>query len=199
MSEDADRIKRLITFRKKIETRIGDLETELKELQATLEMVNSILMEKGFKRAEISTKAPEAETTREEKGEETAMEEVAQTEMTAQSASTLKSVTGEVLAEVYVDSNTLHIVPAGDKNFNINTPPFNQFLLQRVLLKMQERDGELARSGQLDPNEILCFDIIRDGDVIREIVIRNFDLDRLTELKSSIRWTLEKMYEKMKG
>lgn len=199
MSEDADRIKGLIAFRKRVETRIGDLETELKELQATLETVNSILMEKGFKRAEISTKAPEAETAREEKGEETAMEEVAQTEMTAQSASTLKSVTGEVLAEVYVDSNTLHIVPAGDKNFNINTPPFTQFLLQRVLLKMQERDGELARSDQLDPNEILCFDIIRDGDVIREIVIRNFDLDRLTELKSSIRWTLEKMYEKMKG
>ncbi len=58
MSEDADRIKRLIAFRKRIETRIGDLETELKELQATLETVNSILMEKGFKRAEISTKAP---------------------------------------------------------------------------------------------------------------------------------------------
>jgi len=200
MSEDADRIKRLIAFRKRTETRIGDLETELKELQATLETVNSILMEKGFKRAEISAKASTVETAGEEKGEETPMEEsVTQTEMAAQSASTLKSVTGEVLAEVYVDSNTLHIVPAGDKNFNINTPPFNQFLLQRVLLKMQERDGELARAGQLDPNEILCFDITRDGDVIREIVIRNFDLDRLTELKSSIRWTLEKMYEKMKG
>jgi hypothetical protein len=200
MSEDADRIKRLIAFRKRTETRIGDLETELKELQATLETVNSILMEKGFKRAEISAKASTVETAGEEKGEETPMEEsVTQTEMAAQSASTLKSVTGEVLAEVYVDSNTLHIVPAEDKNFNINTPPFNQFLLQRVLLKMQERDGELARAGQLDPNEILCFDITRDGDVIREIVIRNFDLDRLTELKSSIRWTLEKMYEKMKG
>jgi len=200
MSEDADRIKRLIAFRKRIETRIGDLETELKELQATLETVNSVLLEKGFKRAEISAKASTVETAGEEKGEETPMEEsVTQTEMAAQSASTLKSVTGEVLAEVYVDGDTLHIVPAGDKNFNINTPPFSQFLLQRVLLKMQERDGELARAGQLDANRILCFDITRDGDAIREIVIRNFDVDRLTELKSSIRWTLEKMYEKMKG
>jgi hypothetical protein len=200
MSEDADRIKRLIAFRKRIETRIGDLETELKELQATLETVNSVLLEKGFKRAEISAKASTVETAGEEKGEETPMEEsVTQAEMAARSASTLKSVTGEVLAEVYVDGDTLHIVPAEDKNFNINTPPFSQFLLQRVLLKMQERDGELARAGQLDANRILCFDITRDGDVIREIVIKNFDLDRLTELKSSIRWTLEKMYEKMKG
>lgn len=200
MSEDADRIKRLIAFRKRIETRIGDLETELKELQATLETVNSVLLEKGFKRAEISAKASTVETAGEEKGEETPMEEsVTQTEITAQSAGTLKSVTGEVLAEVCVDGDTLHIVPAEDKNFNINTPPFSQFLLQRVLLKMQERDGELARAGQLDANKILCFDITRDGDVIREIAIKNFDSDRLTELKSSIRWTLEKMYEKMKG
>jgi hypothetical protein len=200
MSEDADRIKRLIAFRKRIETRIGDLETELKELQATLETVNSVLLEKGFKRAEISAKASTVETAGEEKGEETPMEEsVTQTEMAAQSAGTLKSVTGEVLAEVCVDGDTLHIVPAEDMNFNINTPPFSQFLLQRVLLKMQERDGELARAGQLDANKILCFDITRDGDVIREIAIKNFDSDRLTELKSSIRWTLEKMYEKMKG
>jgi hypothetical protein len=202
MSEDADRIKRLIAFRKRIETRIGDLETELKELQATLETVNSLLLEKGFKRAEISAKAKAStvETAGEEKGEGTPMEEsVTQTEMAAQGASTLKSVTGEVLAEVYVDGDTLHIVPAEDKNFNINTPPFSQFLLQRVLLKMQERDGELARAGQLDANKILCFDITRDGDVIREIAIKNFDSDRLTELKSSVRWTLEKMYEKMKG
>lgn len=200
MSEDADRIKRLIAFRKRIETRIGDLETELKELQATLETVNSLLLEKGFKRAEISAKASTVETAGEKKGEETPMEEsVTQTEMAAQGASTLKSVTGEFLAEVYVDGDTLHIVPAEDKNFNINTPPFSQFLLQRVLLKMQERDGELARAGQLDANRILCFNITRDGDVIREIAIKNFDSDRLTELKSSIRWTLEKMYEKMKG
>ncbi|HYB68937.1 MAG TPA: hypothetical protein VEC97_05260, partial [Candidatus Acidoferrales bacterium] len=60
-------------------------------------------------------------------------------------------------------------------------------------------DNELARSGQVAPDKILCFDIVREGDVISEIVIRNFDSDRLRELKSSIRWTFEKMLEKMKG
>jgi hypothetical protein len=199
MSEDADRIKRLFAFKTRIETRIGDLDTELKELQAALETVNSMLLDKGFKRVEILGKTGTAEPPLEEKEEASLEERVAETEISTQSASTLKSVTGEVLAEVYAEGDSLHVVPAEDKNFNINTPPFNQFMLQRVLLKMQERDGELARSGQLDPNKILCFDITRDGDVIREIVIRNFGPDRLTELKSSLRWTLEKMYEKTKG
>jgi len=200
MSEDADRMKRLITFKKRIEARIEDVEKEYKELQATLETVDSILLEKGFKHPQISVKAAATETPQKGTEEESSIRESGrQTEEVAQSIGLLKSVTGEVLADMYVDGDTLHVVPAEEKGFNINTPPFNQFLLQRVLLKMQERDGELARSGQLDQSKILCFDIARDGDVIREIAIRNFDSDRLAELKSSIRWTLEKMYEKMKS
>jgi hypothetical protein len=91
------------------------------------------------------------------------------------------------------------MVPAEDKTFDINTPPFTQFLVERVLTKMQERDNELIRNGQLDPDRIFSYNIVREGDVIREIVIRNVDGDRLRELKSSIRWTLEKMHEKMKS
>jgi hypothetical protein len=88
------------------------------------------------------------------------------------------------------------VLPAADKNFEINTPPFIQFLVERVLVKMQERDNELARTGQLLPENVLSYDIVKEGDVIREISIRNVDPERQKELKSSIRWTLEKMYEK---
>jgi hypothetical protein len=90
------------------------------------------------------------------------------------------------------------VVPAEGKSFNVNMPPFTQFLVERVLAKMQDRDNELARTGQLTQEEILSYSIARDGDVIREISIRNVDAERLRELKSSIRWTLEKMNEKMK-
>jgi di/tripeptidase len=64
---------------------------------------------------------------------------------------------------------------------------------------MQERDSELVRAGQLEPDLVFSYNIVREGDAINEIVIRNFDDDRLRELKSSIRWTFEKMYEKMKS
>jgi hypothetical protein len=199
MSEEADRTKRLIAFKKKIETKIEELETELKEQQATLEIVNSILLEKGFRRPEIKPK-PTAEPQLEEKPRETTPDEIArQIEPEPLNARTLKSATGESLAELFVDDGSLHVVLTPNKTFNINTPPFNQFLIQRVLLKMQERDGELVRAGQLDSDRILCFDIIRDGDIVRELVIRNIDSERLKELSSSIRWTLEKMNEKTKG
>jgi hypothetical protein len=201
MSEDAERIKKLVSFKKKIEARVDELEFEHEELQAILETVNSLLLEKGFKRVEVTAKPSVPDiSTQEEKAESAEFESgLSQTGTETETVAILKSATGEVLADFYIDDGALHVVPAEDKNFDINTPPFNQFLVQRVLLKMQERDSELARAGQLSAEKILCFDIVRDGDVIRKIVIRNFGSDRLRELKSSIRWTFEKMLEKTRG
>jgi len=199
MSDNAEKMKRLVAFKKKLETKIEELNDELTDLKTTLDIVDSILLEKGFKRPEISVKSA-MPATRAEQEESIRSEDVLQTETEAPSATVLKSDTGETLADLYVDDDgSLHVMLTKDKNFDINTPPFNQFLIQRVLLKMQERDSELVKSGQLTPDRILCFDIIREGDNIRGLVIRNFDSDRLRELKSSIRWTLEKMFEKMKG
>lgn len=53
MSDNAERMKRLIAFKKKLETRIEELNAELTDLNATLDTVDSILLEKGFKRPEI--------------------------------------------------------------------------------------------------------------------------------------------------
>lgn len=199
MSEDAEKIKNLIAFKKKLETKVQEMDTELKELQAMLEAVDSMLLEKGFRHAEIANKtAPtEAALPKEEIAGEP--EAPLQPHAEHETVTPLKAATGELLANLYVSEDSLRVVPAQDKAFDINTPPFTPFLVERVLLKMQERDTELARAGQLDPDRIFCYNIIREGETIRELVIRNFGADRLRELKSSIRWTLDKMYEKMKS
>lgn len=201
MPENGDKVKRLVAFKKRLETEIRELDAELKELQATLETVNSVLLEKGFKRVEITEKPTAPETGLPEGREEaTGPQPVhAHSEAGREDSTTLKTATGEVLADVFFDGDSLHVLPAEDKSFNVNTPPFNQFLVQRVLLRMQQRDSELVKSGQLASDRILCFDIVREGETLNEIIIRNIDADRLRELKSSVRWTLEKMLEKTKG
>jgi sugar-specific transcriptional regulator TrmB len=190
MSEDAEKMKRLVSFKKKLEEKVEGLESELKELQTMLETVNSVLLEKGFKHPEIKKEL--AETISQPK-EETRPQVGAEYENVVP----LTTFNNELLATLYVSEDLLRVVPAADKSFDFNTPPFTQFLIEKVFLKMQEKDSELIRTGQLVPDRIFCYDVVRDGDVIREIVIRNFDADRLRELRSSIRWTLEKMYEKM--
>lgn len=198
MSQDAEKIKRLVAFKKKLEKRVGELESELKELQTMLETVNSILLEKGFKRAEIPRTHAPVETLPSK--EEVMVEpSLPQPPAEYENVVPLKTVTGELLANLYISEDSLRVVPAEDKNFDINTPPFTHFLLERVLVKMQEKDSELVRTGQLTPDKIFSYNIVREGDKIREITIKHVDQDRLRELKSSIRWTLEKMYEKMKS
>lgn len=200
MAQDADRIKRIIAFKENLEKKVAQLDAELKETQAALEAVNSFLLEKGFRRAEIPKEPipplpspPKEETTTEfEPGPYVPQPQESENVLL------LKTVGGEVLASVLTEEDSMRVLPAHDKEFDVNTAPFAQFLVERVLTKMQERDSELARTGQLEPERIFSYNIVRDGNTIREISIKNIDPDRLRELKSSIRWTLEKMYEKMK-
>jgi hypothetical protein len=196
MSEEAEKIKKFVAFKKKLEKKVEGLESELNEQQLMLEAVNSILLEKGFKHAEI-TKAPEVLKVSPVK-EGAPVQLPPQPPAKDENVISLKTVTGESLATLYIDEDSLRIVLAEDRDFNINTPPFTQFLVERVLAKMQEKDSELARAGQLTTDKIFSYNIVQEGDTIHEMVIKNFDANRLRELKSSIRWTLEKMYEKTK-
>jgi hypothetical protein len=194
MSQDSEKLRALVSFKKKLEKRIEELDSELKEATATLETVNSMLLEKGFRRGDMKEVAPPKEEVP-AKEEKPALPQAPEPE----SVIPLKTMSDEPLAIIYVDKQSIHVLPDESKNFSVNTPPFSHFLVERVLAKMQEKDGELVRLGQLSPEKMFAYNIVREGDLIREIVIRNVDEERLKELKSSIRWTLEKMYEKMRS
>jgi uncharacterized coiled-coil protein SlyX len=199
MSLDSDKLKALVNFKKKLEKRIEELETEAKETTATLEAVNSILLEKGFKRGDIKeVKSPKGEKPSE--AEEFSSEAAATTPSATEPESVipLKTTNDETLAIIYVDKEAIHVLPDERKNFSVETPPFQQFLVERILEKMEEKDNELMKKRKLAPDKMFAYNIVREGDLIREIVIRNVDEERLKELKSSIRWTFEKMYEKTK-
>jgi len=203
MSQDSDKIKALVTFKRKLEKRIEKLDSEVRDLEATLEVVNSILLEKGFKRGDMKEVAAVAATPEEvappTQATAAVEEKPLQHAVETESVIPLKTMNDEPMAIIYISRDSLHVLPDESKSFNVSTPPFSHFLVERVLAKMQEKDNELVRMGQLTPDRMFAYNIIREGDLIREIVIKNADEERLRELKSSIRWTLEKMYEKMRS
>ena len=55
MPIESEKIKVLVEFKKKLEERISEIESELQEKKVTLEALNSILIEKGFKRGDIKS------------------------------------------------------------------------------------------------------------------------------------------------
>jgi hypothetical protein len=200
MSHDSEKLKAFVDFKKKLEKRIEELDAEVKESTVLLETVNSILLEKGFKRGDIKKLKVSKDKAR-SKIHVTVKEETPEPLRVTEPESVipLKTMDDEALAIIYVDKQALHVLPDESKNFSVNTPPFQAFLVERVLDKMQEKDNERVRIGQLAADKMFAYNVVIEGDLIREIVIRNVDEDRLRDLKSSIRWTLEKMYEKTKG
>jgi len=190
MSENGEKekIKKIAKLRALLEKRVETMETELDGLKTLLSLIDTTLIKEGFKRAEVTKPVqtspkqatPQPSVIQQKKGVP------------------LKTVTGDLLAQLYTEKDSMQITLAKDKNFDINTPPFTSFFVERVLAKMQEKDREDANKGKLDPEKILAYDIKQDGNILREISIRNLRRERSRELKSSIRWTLEKMYERIK-
>ena len=185
MSEDVEKekIKKIAKLRVLLEKRVEDMETELDGLKTLLSLIDTTLLKEGFKRAEISkpVQTPQPSPIKPQK-----------------KGIPLKTVTGDILAQLYIEKDIMQITLAEDKNFDINTPPFTSFFVERVLAKMQEKDREDASKGKINPEQTVSYNIKRDGNILKEITIRNLRPERSRELKSSIRWTLEKMYERMK-
>lgn len=208
MAQDPEKMKSMIAFKKRLEDQLEKLNAEVKEVQATLDTVNTILLEKGFKRGDIKEVPQPVPVPKEvvlpivePEPQKVVVTQANPTQQHIEQESVipLKTMAEDPLAIMYLDKQTIHVLPDESKNFSINTPPFTNFLVEKVFAKMQEKDKELVRLGQMSTDKMFSYNIVREHDLIREIVIKNVDDDRLKELKSSIRWTFEKMFEKMKS
>jgi hypothetical protein len=194
-SGGADKIKKLADFRQRLEKRIEEVSSELEDLLVLLEFADATLLEKGFKRAAADQQAASESLPPSSIFEVSARAAVPPIDE-YESIVPLRSTTGNLLANLHMGKDSLHVMLAEDKEFNVNTPPFLQFLVERVLAKMQDKDRQAVASGELEPNRMFSFKIVQDGDILREIFVNNTSEDRTRELKSTIRWTLEKMFEK---
>lgn len=196
--DDTDKIKKLADFRQLLEKRIEKISTELEGLLVLLEFADAALLEKGFKHAEVS-KPSVPESVPPSPISKPSTKVAVPPVVGYESVVPLKTVTGDLLANLYTGKDSLRIILAEGKEFNVNTPPFLQFLVERVLVKMQDKDRQAVASGELEPDKMLSFKIVQEGDILKEILIENVSEDRMRELKSTIRWTLEKMFEKPKS
>ena len=201
MSQESEKLKLLIEFKKRLEKKISDIELELQEMKITSEILNSILIEKGFKRGDMKAivlSPDKSETFKKIVNSNIKPKSPVFHSKDPESVIPLKTKNGESLAIIYVNKEILHVLLDETKKFNSNVPPFSSFLVKRVFMKMKQKDEELVKAGVISSEKMFTYDIATEGELIREIVIKNVDENRLKDLRSSIEWTLEKMYEKSK-
>jgi hypothetical protein len=176
---DEDVVKKLMELRTYLEKHIKELEDETEKLKALFKIVDEVIITKSFKTAGmIPMKKPQPMFEKKE-------------------VTPLNTGTGVLLANMYVDELQLQIIPVEGLVFSNDTSPFQTFFINRILEPMKKKDSEAMRKGEVMSNEILSYDVVTDGDIIREIIIKNYGNERrLREIKTSSRWTFEKMYEK---
>ncbi|MGQ9759973.1 MAG: hypothetical protein ACUVQ5_05330 [Candidatus Methanomethylicaceae archaeon] len=181
--------KILAELKKDIEEKIMKTEKELALLKASLKLVDEALTKVSFR--------PASKLMEEEKVVIESTKPTAEVATPPEQSFPIKSKTGEDLGTIYLGKNNIRIVPKPELVLNIKTPPFQSFFLDRVIGEMRKKDEMAVDAGTKDPDSIIEYDIKRDGETIKEILIRNIDEDsRVREIRSSIRWTFERMLEK---
>jgi len=175
---DEEEIRKLLKFRTEMEGRLESLEEEIEDLRRAISEIDRAIVRQGFRKA-----APEP------------VEE----EPSEAGVSSIKARDGTLLGTVRADDREVFFTPNVNIGFTAAIPPFQSFFIERVLSSMKTADEERATKGEISPDEALDFEVGTEGERITTISIHNYGGERrLREISSSLRWTLDKMYDKIR-
>ena len=174
--------KRLAELKSYLEKKVSEHEAEIRSLKTFLETVDNLLAEKSYRKVQLPKSAIEPVI------------------LASNPPQTIRTISGVVLADMIVEGNDIRIVPSQEIKFDANAPPLMSFLVGKVLEPLHVKDEEATRKQQLTPDQVLSYEIDRQGTFLKQIHVKNYgDERRLNELKNALRWTFRRMYEKTIG
>jgi hypothetical protein len=186
--------KKLLGFRESMEQRILELEQEMKDLQKAMEEIDKLIVNTGFRT--FTTTDPLVQNKPVKPQKESVSAPIPEDEL--EDLMNITSKDGTILGTVQVEEHTIIFTPAVTFEFTVDIPPFQSFLIDRVLENMRKTDQERSTNGELDPDEILEYSVEDQDGKISLLTIKNYGGERrLREINSSLRWTLDKMYDKL--
>ena len=190
MSNEKD-TKKLLKFRESMENRIQEIQIEMQDLQKAIEELDKLIVNTGFRTFTTADTLP-----REEKTE--AVTEVIEKIEPGEDQISITSKDGTVLGTMNVQDHSIIFTPSASFEFKLEIPPLQSFLIERVLDNMRKTDQERSTNGELDPGEILEFEAQEQDGKLTQLIIHNYGGERrLREINSSLRWTFDKMYDKI--
>ena len=200
---DENDTKKLLGFKASLETRLREIEQEMSDIRTALEEINGLLVTTGFRTFSTPTTSTPIHVPKQEpetpEPEDVTLTTVPPSRPPGDDEMSVTGKDGTLLGTIIVEEMELVFTPSEVFQFTTDIPPFQSFLLERVLDNMRRTDQERASDGELEPQEILEYTVETDGDRITKLSITNYGGERrLRELNSSLRWTLDKMYDKLR-
>jgi len=201
--------QRLAQLKRFLEEKIEALERELESLRAVGEIVDKELVGRSFKRGtgEPVTPVSPPVTHVSRPVAPSAIEAPAQAEAQAPAVAMSAPMPNEKKVELvyrgrnvgvaYVSPEMVRIIPDEKLGLKTTTPPFESFLIRKVLDEIREADTDRAGKGEIRPDQILAYDLVEDEALLKQITVRNYgDPDRLNRVVRASAWTFMVMSQK---
>jgi hypothetical protein len=174
-----------------MEAKLAELEQEIIDIRRAVAIVDKLIVSQGFR-----TPTAPAKKEQEAPGEAKPQEEPLPADGETTS---ITSKDGTVLGKLRVEGKNLIFKPQHEFSFTVDIPPFKSFLIDRVLANMSTTDQERAANGELDSEDVLQYEVEEEEGRITGIKVSNYGGERrLREINSSLRWSFDKMYDKLR-
>jgi len=191
LSTESD-TKKLLEYREAMEARLAELEQEIIDVRRAIAIIDKTIVAEGFKTPATPPKKPAAAKPPENNPQDEPTPKVGET-------TSVTSKDGAVLGKLKVEGRNLVFRPQSELGFTVEVPPFKSFLMDRVLANMSATDHERAANGEMAVEDVLGYEVEEDEGRIMGITVTNYGGERrLREISSSLRWSFDKMYEKLR-
>jgi len=205
-----DEIKNAAEIREWLTKLIFEKQNEIERIKITLSLIDSVLKQGSFKTAanlnlnkkpftdekstsiyDESKKETNNPSFKKGNGESSQLLETRQIKR-------MKDNT--LIAQVEVSKEKIEIIPSESFSFNMDTPPFKSFFINRILEGMKNKDIDKVKQGQLSEMDVIAFNTIQkenNDNILKKIEIKNYrDKDRINEIFNTVAWVFTRMLEK---
>lgn len=107
-----------------------------------------------------------------------------------------RSTDNKIIANAHVTPDEVVIIPSEGVILDTETHPFKSFFLGRIIGGMENKDNLEVRNGKIPEDAVINCIINKDGNKIREILIKNYrERERVNEIINTASWSFFRMIE----
>ncbi len=204
-----DDIKNAAEIREWLTKSISEKQEEIDRMKITLSLIDSVLKQGSFRTAAnlnldkkpFSNEKPAIIDKENKKDNTSTFQKSHEEQPQALETRQIKRMKDNTLiAIVEVSKEKIEIIPNESINFNLDTPPFKSFFINRILDGMKNKDLDKVKQGQLSETDIISYNTIQkenNENILKKIEIKNYrDKDRVNEIFNTVAWVFTRMLEK---
>jgi hypothetical protein len=204
-----DDVKNAAEIREWLTKLISEKQDEIERMKITLSLIDTVLKQGSFRTAanlNLNKKSVSNEKSfsgeneiKKEKNPQLQRNHDEQSQ-TIETRQIKRMKDNTLIANVEVTREKIEITPMESINFNIDTPPFKSFFINRILEGMKSKDLDKVKQGQIDTVNIIAYNTIskdNNDNIIKKIEIKNYrDKERVNEIFNTVAWVFTRMLEK---